>query len=304
MTATDPPRPVPALEEHAADGRVESILFATDGGEAGAGALRWVARRSKWHRLDVEILTVVEQEWVTGSLTTTQFDDAGEQAVASARSTLERTAPSVRVTSRIDWGVPRMAFARASEDKDLLVVGSNRTGRLSAVLGSTFPMKLVEGAKCPVVVVPRNWQPGHGAVVAGVQGDGSDEAAVRFAAREAGILHRELRIVHSWSVPTVLGPDVPIPSDDAGVSDTHDVVLDRALTELRAGHPELEVRGVLAEGEPADVLVREATGEELLVVGSHGWTVMDRFFLGSISRQVLTRPPCPVAVVRPRQKER
>jgi nucleotide-binding universal stress UspA family protein len=88
-----------------------------------------------------------------------------------------------------------------------------------------------------------------------------------------------------------------------GVADTHDVVLDRVLIELRAGHPEVDIRGVLAEGEPADVLVREATGEELLVVGSHSWTVMDRFFLGSISREVLSRPACPVAVVRPREPD-
>ncbi|WP_210505845.1 universal stress protein [Naasia sp. SYSU D00057] len=304
MTTTDPPHPVPALEEHAADGAVERVLFATDGGEAGAGALRWVARRAKSHRLDVEILTVVEQEWVTGELTTSQFDDAGERAVAAARQALERTAPSAVVSTGVGWGDPRTAFSRASEDKDLLVVGSNRTGRLSALLGSTFPMKLVEGAKCPVVVVPRNWQPSHGAVVVGVQGDGSDEAAVRFAAREATILHRELRVVHSWSVPTVLGPEIPMPTDEAGVADTHDVVLDRVLAELRIMHPGLEIRGVLAEGEAADVLAREATGEELLVVGSHGWTVMDRFFLGSISREVLTRPPCPVAVVRPREKGR
>jgi nucleotide-binding universal stress UspA family protein len=247
---------------------------------------------------------VVEQEWVTGGFTTSHFDDAGERVVAAARSVLERSAPSARVSTTVAWGDPRSVFSRASEDRDLLVVGSNRTGRLSSLLGSTFPMKLVEGAKCPVVVVPRNWQPGHGAVVAGVQGDGSDEAAVRFAAREAGILHRELRIVHSWSVPTVLGGEAPAPSDEAGVADTHDVALDRVLTEARTAHPGLEVRGVLAEGEPAEVLAREATGEELLVVGSHGWTVMDRFFLGSISREVLTRPPCPVAVVRPREKGR
>ncbi|WP_210481214.1 universal stress protein [Naasia sp. SYSU D00948] len=304
MTAADPPpaTPIPALPEHARDQRTERVLVASDGGEAGSAALRWVATRASTHRLVVTVLTVVEQDWISGEFTGDRFEDAADQVVRRARDYLATAAASTTVTTRVERGDPRALFSRASANHDLLVVGTNRTGKLSAMLGSTFPIKLVEGAKCPVVVVPRNWVSGRGAVVAGIQGDGSDDAAVRFALHEARVLHRELRVVHAWGVPTILGPELPFADDDAGVADSHDVILSRAVDELRIAAPDVVIRGVLAEGEPAEVLAREAEHEELLVVGSHGWTVMDRFFLGSISREILTRPPCPVAVVRPHEK--
>ena len=53
-------RVAPALEEHSADPIVESIVLATDGGEAGDGAMRWVIHRAKMHRLNVLVLTVAE----------------------------------------------------------------------------------------------------------------------------------------------------------------------------------------------------------------------------------------------------
>lgn len=304
MTASEPPSgtPVPALPEHAADPRTERILVASDGGEAAAAALKWVAARAAMHRVAVTVLTVVEQDWMTGEFTGDRFQQAADRVLARAEDYLGTAAASADVTTRAEWGEPRAVFARESAGHDLLVVGTNRTGRLSAILGSSFSMKLAEGARCPVVVVPRGWTPGRGAVVVGIQGDGSEEAAVAFALREARILHRELRVVHSWSVPAILGPELPVTADDAGVADSHDLILGRTLEELRAADPGLTIRGVLAEGDPAEVLSREAEGEELLVVGSHGWTVMDRFFLGSVSREVLTRPSCPVAVVRPREK--
>jgi nucleotide-binding universal stress UspA family protein len=294
------PRPhtAPALEEHSADPVVEHVLFATDGGDAGAGAMTWITDRARMHRLDVAVLTVIEQDWFAAAASGMYVAEAAERVVYAAEQYFARTAPSADVVTRVESGEPREVFAAASESQDLLVVGTNRTTALSSVLGSSFPMKLVEAARCPVIVVPKNWRHGHGAVVVGTQGDGSDDAALDFAVHEARVLHRELRVVHCMSVPALLGPDVSATTDDEAA--VRDAVLGSTLERLRMDNPDLSIRGVLAQGEPAEVLAREARGEELLVVGSHRYTVMDRFFIGSISREVLTRPVCPVAVVRPR----
>lgn len=302
MMFTDAPqRRRPALEEHAADPVVQRILFATDGGEAGSGALKWIAQRAKMHRLNVAVVTVVEQDWLTEEMTGDRFTEAAQRVVAEAEEYLARWAPSAEVTTRVGRGNARETFAEASAALDLLVVGTHRTGRFPPAFGGSFPLKLVESARCPVVVVPKAWKPTHGAVVVGILGDGSDEAALAFAVHEARVLHRELRVVHSWTLPTMLateGAVDPAP-DDGAIADTHDGVLSRTLAGVRAAESGVVVRGVLAQGEAAEVLDREALGEELLVVGSHGWSVVDRFFLGSVSRGVLARPSCPVAVVRP-----
>jgi len=298
-----PTRCLPALEEHAADPLVEDVVLATDGGEASVGAMKWLARRSRLHRLNVTVMTVVEADWMTVQLDSGTLERAAEECLDASETYLARVAPSAEVRTVQAWGEPREEFARASQGADLLVVGSNRTSGLSSVLGASFSTKLAEGADCPVVVVPRTWRAGKGAVVVGVQGDGSDEAAIRLAVREARIMHRELRIVHSWSYPPILAPIAPLDEETPGVVDAHDSLLQGVVGRVRRENPTLSVSAVLAEGHPGEVLAREAQGGELLVVGSHGWTLMDRFFIGSVSREIISRPPCPVAVVRPFDKE-
>jgi nucleotide-binding universal stress UspA family protein len=285
-----------ALEEHSADPIVESIVLATDGGEAGDGAMRWITHRGKMHRLNVLVLTVAE----SGELDAVP----SEVTLAVARAVAERTAqeiarkaPSAQVGWRVDIGDARERLAAASAQDGMMVVGSNRAWPLAAVLGATFSMTLVEAAECPAIVVPKSWKPGRGPVVVGIQGEAQDEALLRFAVHEARVLHRPLRVIHAWNLPVNLGPG---PRAE-GVHGTQRAVMQAALAKLRVENPGLEVEGVLAEEYPSSALTRAANGAELLVVGSHGRTAVDRFFVGSVSREVLSRPPCPVAVVRPRR---
>jgi nucleotide-binding universal stress UspA family protein len=289
-------RAAPALEEHPADPIVESIVLATAGGEAGDGAMRWVTHRGKMHRLNVLVLTVAEIGAFGAELSQSAL---AAERVAAERTAKEiaRKAPSAEVDWRVDVGDARKKLAAASANEDMIVVGSNRVGPLAAVLGATFSMKLVEAAQCPAIVVPKAWKPGRGPVVVGIQGDAQDEAPLHFAVHEARVLHRPLRVVHAWNLPVNVetGPYV----DDARGAQA--VVMEAGLAKLRAENPDLEIEGVLSEDYPSPALTREASGAELLVVGSHGRTAMDRYFVGSVSREVLSRPPCPVAVVRPRR---
>ena len=289
-------RVAPALEEHPADPIVESIVLATAGGEAGDGAMRWVTHRAKMHRLNVSVLTVAEIGAFGAELS--------QSALAAERTAAERTAkeiarkaPSAQVGWRVDVGDARKKLAAASAKEDMIVVGSNRVGALAAVLGATFSMKLVEAAQCPAIVVPKSWRPGRGPVVVGLQGDAQDDAPLHFAVHEARVLHRPLRVVHAWNLPVNVETRPFV--DEA--RRTQAAVLEDAVATLRAENPDLAIEGVLAEEFPSPALTREASGAELLVVGSHGRTARDRYFVGSVSREVLSRPPCPVAVVRPRR---
>jgi len=55
-------------------------------------------------------------------------------------------------------------------------------------------------------------------------------------------------------------------------------------------------------GHPADEILRLAgeVGADLVLVGSHGRTGMDRLRLGSVSEKVSREAKCPVMVVRPK----
>lgn len=63
----------------------------------------------------------------------------------------------------------------------------------------------------------------------------------------------------------------------------------------------LEVETHMEVGTPADTIAQFAKGREadLVVIGSHGRTGMERIFLGSVAEGVVRRAPCPVLTVKP-----
>ncbi|MDI2097639.1 universal stress protein [Ruicaihuangia caeni] len=292
--------PKPQLEEHAADPRVERIVLAGDGGPAGEGALRWVAHRSKHHRLDVEVLTVAEPDRFIGGRDAASFRREAEDTAERAARALAALAPSTRISTRVEEGDARDRFEEASISADLLVVGSNRVTRLADVLlASTFSVKLAEASWCPAVVVPREWEPGaSGPVVLGVEGDDSDSAAARFAAQEAAVLRRPLRVVHAW-----FPPSLERSSELAETRMEHQRVLQREIADLDVRSPGLKIEGEFIEDDPVSALRNEASRAEMLVIGSHGRGRMDRYFLGSVSRSILLHPAGVTTVVRPKYGE-
>ena len=85
--------------------------------------------------------------------------------------------------------------------------------------------------------------------------------------------------------------------------------LDHALTEEAQAGLQRTVASLgrdaatrVLHGDPAAEICREAEdgGYDLVVIGSHGYGVVKRVLLGSVSHHVLHHAPCPVLVVRVR----
>ena len=58
--------------------------------------------------------------------------------------------------------------------------------------------------------------------------------------------------------------------------------------------------GLVMEGEPAQQVVRAARSKraDLIVVGTHGRTGLNKLFVGSVAQRVVVTAPCPVVTVR------
>lgn len=76
--------------------------------------------------------------------------------------------------------------------------------------------------------------------------------------------------------------------------------LSSAVATVTKRVPGLHATTTLLEGSPKDTLVAEAErfGADLVVVGSHGYGPIRRFFLGSVSLFVAHHAPCSVLIVR------
>jgi nucleotide-binding universal stress UspA family protein len=71
--------------------------------------------------------------------------------------------------------------------------------------------------------------------------------------------------------------------------------VDRTLPDGPQPPPEVRVRAAM--GIPADVLIHESHGADLLVVGSRGHGGFASMLLGSVSMQCTLHASCPVTVV-------
>lgn len=67
----------------------------------------------------------------------------------------------------------------------------------------------------------------------------------------------------------------------------------------------LNVEGLTASGDPATEIVNcaIATGADAIVMGTHGWSGIKHFVMGSVAELVLRSAPCPVVVVRDTNRE-
>lgn len=67
----------------------------------------------------------------------------------------------------------------------------------------------------------------------------------------------------------------------------------------------LTVETAVRDGDPRSVIIDEATewDADLIVVGSHGYTGIMRWLLGSVAQSVVSHAPCSVEVVRQKRTE-
>lgn len=134
-------------------------------------------------------------------------------------------------------------------------------------------------------------------ILIGVDGSEAGERALGYGLDLARRLGAETTVLHVLEEP-------PISSSTALVTG---LSVDAARERVRALGLEATSRaqelGVTAEvklldGPPAEVLLREGAGYDLIVVGTHGYRGMDRVLLGSVAETLVRRSPVPVLVVR------
>src|SRR5947209_15972186 len=73
------------------------------------------------------------------------------------------------------------------------------------------------------------------------------------------------------------------------------------LEQIHPLDPNIPVHHVLVEGDPATEIVRYThdAGIDLVVMGTHGRTGLERLLMGSVAEKVMRDSPCSVLVVQP-----
>lgn len=134
-------------------------------------------------------------------------------------------------------------------------------------------------------------------IIVGLDGSAGADAALTWAAEAAHRRGVRLRLVHATELTASAGrtADRALPVETVG--DMSWSVLTMALVDLEDA--DLAVETHLGSGYPTTVLLQQAQGAQMVVLGSRGHGAFVSLLLGSTSLQVAMHAPCPVVVVRP-----
>ncbi|HEX4816454.1 MAG TPA: universal stress protein [Nonomuraea sp.] len=275
------------------------IIVGVDGSRTGLEAAGWAAAEAALRHTPLTIAHTVTK-WV--------YEDSGgpyaevgrwmregaETVLTAAEERVRREHPGVVVTSELLPGDPRTALINASEDAELLVVGSRGIGGVRGLLVGSVAHGVAAHAHTNVVLVHETPTKPRGEVVVGVDGSPGGLRALDFALAEAAMRKARLRVVQAWVWPQPSGFE---PADSDSERDAT-----RALRALVAGqqaaHPDVEVVSEIVHGHPVEVLKEAGAEADLLVVGRRGRGQLAGMIMGSISQALLHHTPCPLAVVR------
>ncbi|MGV1050026.1 MAG: universal stress protein [Solirubrobacterales bacterium] len=183
------------------------------------------------------------------------------------------------------------------EELDAIVVGSPHRGAFGRVLAGSVATSLLNGAPTDVAIAPRGYARARheplGEIAVGYDGAPESQLALRRAEAWAARSGAGLELITVVTPPVaapVMAPGVYVPQSPA----EPEKVLDTGVASVDS---KLTVKGVRLAGDPAAELSEHCDeGVDLLVVGSRGYGPLARVLLGSVSRQLVQRAPCPVLV--------
>jgi nucleotide-binding universal stress UspA family protein len=132
-------------------------------------------------------------------------------------------------------------------------------------------------------------------IVVGVDGSEAAHRALEWAVDEARRRNAVVEAIHAWHQPFITGYAYLGEMDLNNYLAEAEKTLDTALASV-------DTEGVAVEhkvvpGGASHVLVDEAKGASLLVVGSRGRGGFTGLLLGSVSQQVAHHAPCPTVII-------
>lgn len=137
------------------------IVVGIDGSAISQRALDWAAREAALRQAPLTVLTVhqVAVSNLTGRAMKAPEDvpdvEAARQAARelAVKATSQLDSQPASVTVQAVSGLPAQELVNASQDADLVVVGSRGAGGFAALLMGSVSSQVVAHAACPVVVI-------------------------------------------------------------------------------------------------------------------------------------------------------
>ncbi len=278
------------------------VIVGVDGSQSSREALRWGHYLAGILGAQLEAVTawqavfegrgrlgMAASGWDPAVEARQQLDACVDEALGPDAASVTRTALH---------GAPARVLVEASEDADLLVVGSHGYGGFAGLLLGSASASVARHADCPVLVTrgePTELPPVK-PIVVGVDESPSSISALRWAKAIAGTA--PVHAIGVWASLYDSAPVVPNVDPQLEVEIKHEAAehLEEATREVFGDAENLTT--TLTTGGAARVLVEASADASLVVVGSRGLGGFRGLLLGSVSAVCVRHSESAVLVVR------
>jgi nucleotide-binding universal stress UspA family protein len=138
--------------------QTQRIVVGVDDSGGARAALAWALDEARRHQARITLVHafLLEVAWIDRADMARWSDLQRRAAETALAQIVDDVSPpaGVEVDARVVEGNPVNVLIDASQDADLLVVGSRGRGGLAGVLLGSVSQRCVERAHCPVVVIP------------------------------------------------------------------------------------------------------------------------------------------------------
>jgi len=283
-----------------------SVVVGVDGSPSSELALRWAVNEARRTRRPLHVVHALENELVLSDkqqLGTKEAPASDDPVVTAAMDVARTLAPELQTTPHSVTGFAPTTLIAASMIAGTVVVGSHGRSAIPTVLLGSVSQQVAIHSSCPVVVVRESGTQdgvGSGHVVVGVDGSEASTPAVSYAFAYAASTGRSLTAVHTWWWEPLEGVSLGEPwiGDWTEIASQETTLVSELLAGWSEKYPDVPIRHHVVRGDPVIELLEQSHGASLLVVGSRGRGGFKGLVLGSVSRRILKRATCPVAIIR------
>lgn len=286
---------------------VERILLSTDGSEFSEGAVREAIRLAKKCSSSLSVLTVLD--------TNPEFDAIAPQIMEKKEKEVRQNLDAIQTRAKKE-GVQCSTIVRKGDEsyKDIvdeavkhrstmIVMGRRgRTGLKRLMMGSVTA-RVIGHAPCNVLVVPKAAQLEFKNIV--VATDGSKYSAAA-ASESIGLAKRNGSLL---TVIAVVPSELMTPTDIDFTINQRELIAEKEMHEAEknakavkdaALKEDIAVKAFVMSGKPPEAIIQTAQerNADLIVLGSHGRTGVERLLMGSVAERVIVLAPCAVLVVK------
>ena len=281
------------------------IIVAIDGSQGSEATVDALENIQLASGTEVKLLIVIEP-----------YKDAlvlATEALKGMSEELQKRLVGCTVTYEVAQGDAKTRITEIAKQwsANLIIMGSRGRKGLELMLMGSVSQGVLTQSPCPVIIAKtsdvKNPKNGFTNILITVDNSEYSQAALSWLSSIQWAPTTQFRLV------TIVQPlvdsfdSVGSITDATNLTRQHNDLIGLAKTQLEKLQTELatsvgaqNVSIEVGEGDPKDVIlnIAAAWSADLIVMGSHGRTGLDKLLLGSVSQAVSLHAPCSVAIIR------